>query len=261
MPKPFSKYHYYKEAVQSPEEDVEFFQKIYSKIYKQPARLFREDFCGTFCLGIAWIKANKKNQAVVIDKDPQPLNYGKTNYLPELSQDEKARLQILCKNVSSPELPEADIISVTNFSYYIFKSRLNLLNYFKSVRSKLKQKGLFIIDSFGGSEAVEDHEEEVEHDDFSYFWDQTDFNSITNEARFHIHFKRKGEPKRKNVFTYDWRVWSLPELKDILLEAGFSKVDVYWEGSDEEGDGNNIFQKANYGEPCDSWIAYLISQP
>ena len=33
----------------------------------------------------------------------------------------------------------------------------------------------------------------------------------------------------------------LRKLKELLLEAGFSKVTVYWEGEDEDGEGNGEF--------------------
>ena len=33
----------------------------------------------------------------------------------------------------------------------------------------------------------------------------------------------------------DWRHYSLPELRDVLLEAGFASVDAYWEGTDATG--------------------------
>ena len=75
------------------------------------------------------------------------------------------------------------------------------------------------------------NEEETEHDGFSYFWDQDSYDALTNFGQFYIHFKRKGEKKREKVFSYDWRLWSIPELKECLLEAGFEKTVVYWEGT------------------------------
>ena len=102
--------------------------------------------------------------------------------------------------------------------------------------------------------------EETEHEDnnFSYFWDQENYDPITNHAMFHIHFRRHGEAKRKKVFSYDWRLWSIPELRDLLLEAGFSSVKVYWEGTDTEGEGDGEFTEAKVGEECESWIAYIV---
>ena len=55
-------------------------------------------------------------------------------------------------------------------------------------------------------------------------------------------------------------MWSIPELKDILEEVGFKKVHVYWEGTDEDGDGDGEFKRVEKGEDCESWIAYLACE-
>jgi len=65
----------------------------------------------------------------------------------------------------------------------------------------------------------------------------------------------------KNVFTYDWRFWMLPEIKDLLLEAGFSEVKTYWEGDDEDGGGNGVFTEAKDAENCDAWVTYIGAIP
>ena len=258
---PYNKYFYYKKAVQSPEEDVRFFKKVYKSFYKKDPVTLREDFCGTFSISVAWIKMGKTYKAIAVDADKKPLNYGKIHHLSCLDETQKKHLTILQKNVLNPSLPGADIISVSNFSYYVFKERKQLLEYFKKVRKKLKKSGLFVIDAFGGSDSEGPNEDVVEEKGFTYYWEQKNFNTINNQAIFYIHFKRKGERKRLKQFTYDWRMWSLPELKDILVDAGFSKVHVYWEKSDKKGDGTGDFRKQTYGEPCDTWVAYLVALP
>jgi hypothetical protein len=55
-------------------------------------------------------------------------------------------------------------------------------------------------------------------------------------------------------------LYTAPELKDILLEAGFRKVTVYWEGEDEEGEGNGIFTPDEKGEADLAWIAYIVAE-
>ena len=258
---PYNKYFYYKKAVQSPEEDVKFFTQVYRSVYKKNPVTLREDFCGTFSISVAWILAGGTRRAVAVDTDKEPLDYGKTRYLSRLKKTQKERLTILRKNVLNPSLPGADIISVSNFSYYIFKERKKLLEYFKKVRGKLKKTGLFIIDVFGGSDTDGPNEDIIKNRGFVYYWDQKSFDPVTNQAVFYIHFKRAGERKRQKQFTYDWRMWSLPELKDVLEDAGFSKIHVYWETSDKKGAGTGIFRKKNSGEPCDSWVAYLTALP
>ena len=258
---PFDKYFYYKESVQDPLGDIRFFRRVYKSFFKKEPRIFREDFCGTFYIGQHWVKRNIKNQAIVIDKNKEPMEYGRQHHLAHLSDSEKARLSILNKDVLEANLPSAELITVSNFSYFIFKQRAEMLKYFKNVRKALMPKGMFILDAVGGPDCQSLCEERTDHKDFSYYWDQDYFNPITNSAKFYIHFKRKGEKKREKVFSYDWRLWSLPELKDILNSAGFSQVYVYWEGSDKRGNGNGVFRKVKRGDLCETWIAYLVSLP
>lgn len=260
--KSFDKYYYYSAAVQSPKSECEFFAKTYKSINKKLPETMREDFCGTFQICCEWTKLNKNFKAIGVDLSEEPINYGKEHYLKNLKKDDFNRVKILKKDVRSNDLPSTDIVCALNFSYFCFKERKELLKYFKSVHNSLNQKGLLILDCFGGSDCYEPNEEETEHDEekFSYFWDQDTFNPINNHANFHIHFKRQGEKKRKRVFSYDWRMWSLAELKDILDEAGFSSSKVYWEKDDDDGGGNGEFYPTEVGESCESWVVYIVAK-
>lgn len=52
---------------------------------------------------------------------------------------------------------------------------------------------------------------------------------------------------------YDWRLWSLSELKDLLEKAGSRKVDVYWKGTDpSNGGGNGVFRLFRRGDDARS---------
>jgi SAM-dependent methyltransferase len=260
---PFDKYYYYSESVQSPSEDVKFLDFVYKEARgaKAQPKTMREDFCGTFLNCIEWVKAGKGRDAYGIDLDPEPLDYGRANYLPKVKPELQKRVHLMQKNVLGKGLPKADIICALNFSYFIFKERAVLRDYFKNCLRTLEDKGVLVLDCFGGTKCYEANEEETEYDDqgYSYFWDQDTFDPITNEAMFYIHFKRAGEKKRQKVFTYDWRMWSIPELKDLLLEAGFKKVHTYWEGTTEDGEGDGEFFRADKGEDCDSWVSYLVA--
>ena len=61
----------------------------------------------------------------------------------------------------------------------------------------------------------------------------------------------------EKVFSYDWRMWSIGEIKDALYDAGFSDVNVYWEGTDEDGSGDGEFYRASTEENCESWVTYI----
>ena len=259
--KPFDKYFYYKESVQDPEEDIKFITNVYKSLYKKNPHILREDFCGTFWFGLKWIQGHPKNQAITVDISSEPLNYGKKHHLKDLNPKDLKRIQVLKKSVLHPKLPSAEIITVSNFSYCAIKTRKDLLQYFKNVRKQIKKQGLFTIDVFGGLACQEPNEESFKHSGFTYYWEQENFNPVENQAKFHIHFKRDGEKKRSKVFTYDWRIWSLAELRDLLKEAGFSKVHTYWDVSSDNSKNSRFKKIQRTNEVCETWLAYLISQP
>ncbi len=260
---PFDKYFYYKASVQSPDEDMEFMDQVYREARgaKAVPQTLREDFCGTFTNCCSWVKRGTKRLAHGVDLDPEPIAYGRANYLSQLKPAERKRISLHQADVLSSGLPKVDMICALNFSYFIFKQRKILVDYFKNCLSTLKKDGILVIDCFGGADCHEPSEEETEFEDLktSYFWDQDAYDPLTNHATFHIHFRRKGERKRKNAFTYDWRMWSIPELKDALLDAGFANVNIYWEGSTPEGEGDGIFAISEQGEACSSFVAYLAA--
>ena len=47
---------------------------------------------------------------------------------------------------------------------------------------------------------------------------------------------------------------------ELLLEAGFRKATVYWEGEDEDGEGNGEFTPDEKGAADLAWIAYIIAE-
>jgi hypothetical protein len=259
----FDKYHFYMASVQSPEADAEFLRNRYREIRGRDPVTLREDFCGTFALCCEWTKLGKKYAAIGVDIDPEPIEYGQREYLALLKKPEQGRVEICQADVLKSKLPAADISCSLNFSYFCFKDRQVLRDYFAQTLKGLKRGGIHVLDCFGGAKCHEPNEEETFFEDskFSYFWDQDTFNPINNYSQFYIHYKRKGEKKRERVFSYDWRMWSIPELKDILLEVGYRDVGVYWEGTDEDGDGNGLFTRTDDPrEECEAWVAYIVAE-
>ena len=154
---------------------------------------------------------------------------------------------------------KSDVICAFNFSYNIFKERKVLLNYFKKVRAGLNQNGVFFLDLFGGPDSQRLVTDVKKIKGLTYYWECKKFNPITAHCLFAIHFKDK-KSKYKNVFTYDWRLWTLPELTDLLEEAGFSKVIPFWEGEDDDGGGDGDFFPAGEEENCEAWVSYIAAK-
>lgn len=252
------KYELYESSVQCVESDVEFIRDEYKRHRKKDAVTLREDFGGTAMLACEWAKMGTDKHAYAVDLDPEPIQYGLKNHYSKLTEEQKSRVHYIEGNVLHDQDFKVDVTVAFNFSYFIFKKRNELVNYFTKVREGLNEDGVFIIDLFGGEDSYETQEEETEHDNYSYFWDCDKFNPITNECQYYIHFEVDGI-KHEQVFSYDWRMWSLPELRDILADAGFSSTVAYWEGEDEDGDGDGNFYPSEEEDNCESWVTYIVA--
>jgi hypothetical protein len=89
-------------------------------------------------------------------------------------------------------------------------------------------------------------------------WHQERFDPITADALFHIHFRFPDGSALEQAFTYDWRLWTLPELRELLVEAGFSEVHVYWETDDKEGNPSGNYRRSTSGKPDPAWLCYVV---
>ncbi len=255
----FDKYDLYEESVQSPKSDVELYVQTYKELKNKKPKSFREDFCGTFSLSAEWVKLNPQHVAYGLDIDPEPMDYGRNYFDSKLSADQKKRLHIMEHNVLVAPLPAVDIAVAMNFSYFCFKTRPLLKQYFKNVYNSIRKDGLFIVDIFGGSQCYDAIEDVHKKKKFTYYWDQVSFDPISNFALFYIHFRVKGKKVTK-VFKYDWRMWSIPEVRELMEEVGFKKTHVYWEGTTRKGEGDGKFKRTEKGESCLSWIAYIAAE-
>lgn len=261
IPEKFDKYDYYIRAVQSPDNDVTFFRKVYRDSRKKEALSLREDFCGTFIVCQEWVRKSSSHRAVGVDLDKEPIDYGRLLAVKNLSAAQASRVNIINGNVLSPRLPKTDLVVALNFSYFLFKERHELKRYFRNVYKTLKGDGVFLLDCFGGMNCYQPNVEQTKFKDYTYYWDQDTYDPVNNHAKFYIHFKPKGRRKVEKVFSYDWRLWTIPEIREVLAEAGFKKSHVYWEGTTKSGEGDGHFKRTEVGEDdCASWIAYISAE-
>ena len=250
----------YELSVQNVEHEVEFLQKTFRALSGRPARLLREDFCGTASAACEWVKQGDDFQAIGVDIDPSVLEWGRKNRIGRLPTADQTRVQLLESDVMTVETPKVDIMVAFNFSYFILDTREKMRTYFRRAYEALKDDGVFFVDMFGGPESQEETKEKTKHDGFTYVWHQAKFHPVTHFMRCHIHFKFPDGSRIKKAFTYEWRLWNAPEIRELLLEAGFKKATVYWEGEDEDGEGNGVFTPDEKGEADLAWIAYIVAE-
>lgn len=278
----------YQRSVQNVEHEVGFVDRVFFRLRGRRARSLREDFCGTGNTACAWVRRRRTNVAVGLDLDPRPLAWGRAHNVARLTPDQQARVALVRGNVLSPpplrglvaaslrgspplrrsvaaSLRRFDLILAMNFSYWTFRTRALMLEYFTAVRRTLSHDGLFILDFFGGSDVLREMTESTRYGGrrtgFTYVWDQARYDPLTGDYRCHIHFRFPDGSRLRRAFSYHWRLWTLPELRDILADAGFRRVIVYTEGDDGKGGGNGVFREAKHSPADRAIIAYIIAMP
>jgi hypothetical protein len=225
----------YQDSVQSTDADCELFAEIYEQLRGAAPTVLREDFCGTALLSTTWCLADPSRRAIGVDLDGPTLAWARTHNLEPNAEALGDRLTLAQADVLEVQgLEPADITAALNFSFCVFKQRHELARYFERSYAGLAEGGLMFLELFGGIKAIDTDEETRELDEFTYIWEQESFNPITNDIVCHIHFEFPDESRIERAFTYNWRLWSIPELRDLLYETGFSKVRVYWEKVEEE---------------------------
>ncbi len=254
------KYELYERSVQEPSTDIALVRRMFKHHCGRPARSLREDFCGTAAFACGWVTANDEHRAIAVDWDPEPLAWGRRHHVDALRPSQRERVELVRADVRTVRTEPVDVLVAFNFSYFIFEERRELLGYFEAVRSQLCRPGIFVLDVYGGPEAMERREERRDVDKFTYVWDQDSFDPIRHHARCYIHFEFADGSALRRAYRYDWRLWTLPELRDLLDEAGFSDVTVYWEGTERKtNEPNGIFRPRKRAEDDPAWVAYLVA--
>src|SRR5262249_41595923 len=155
----------------------------------------------------------------------EPLAYARAHYLPKLTDQQRARVTFAREDVRTCRV-EAEIIAAQNYSFFLFKQRAQLLAYFQAVRVSLADEGIFIMDMMGGGAVqaadVEEApqvarptaEDKRANPPFKYVWHEVSFDPISHDVLFHIHFRFPDGSALEKAFTYEWRLWTLPEVRE-----------------------------------------------
>lgn len=207
-----------------------------------------------------WAQWRKSNHATGVDLDIAVVRHARERAA-KLPASVRSRIAFRRGDVRSVVTTPCDVLVALNFSYFVFKRRSELRDYFAHARANIRGDGLMIVDAYGGSGSWEEEEEERSLDGFTYVWDQAKVNPITHEVKNHIHFRFPDGSELRRAFTYDWRLWTIPEITETLIEAGFVRPVVYWEGTDRKtGGGNGVFKPTKAGDACAGWIVYIVAE-
>jgi len=257
-------------SVQDPPSEVEFITRSFRELRGRKPMTIREDFCGTAVFSLAWAQSDPKRKAIGVDLDRDTLHWGLEHRIRPAGGDLEQRVVLRNGNVLEPSGPAVDVAVGFNFSYWCFTTRASLRGYFEAARAGLVPGGILYLDACGGSEVAMTNldEREVVDDDgvvndgepFTYVWEQVSYNPITAHMDCAIHFAFEDGSRIDDAFTYSWRLWTLAELQELLLEAGFSKVRIWAEDEDRDGDGTGEYHEVEALDNEGSWWVYISAE-
>lgn len=248
-------------AVQAPEEDAAFFARWFQRYTGQPLRRFREDFCGTAHLAAAFVRRHAANRALGVDLDREVLDYARTRVLSTLTPPQRRRIRLMRGDVRTVRPPAVQLIAAMNFSWFVFQREPDLDAYVRNAWRGLEPGGVLAMDLFGGAQSQVEMQERRRNRGFTYVWDQARFDPITHSILCHIHFEFRDGTRLRKAFTYDWRLWTIPELRAALQRSGFRDVHVLWEGTEARtGRGNGVWRRKDHGEADSAWLAYVVGR-
>lgn len=252
----------YQLAVQAPDVDAKTYARWFKRYTGRDLRSLREDFCGTAILACHHVKNHPDNTAIGVDLHRPTLDWGIEHNVKTLLDDEQQkRLTLLEKNVLEVTSPKVDCALALNFSYQVFTTRKDLGRYIKTVFKSLKPGGVFYMDALGGPDVMQQKTDVSKKAGFKYHWEQKSYDPISHRFVCAIHFEFPDGTMMKNAFVYDWRLWTLAELRELFAEAGFEDVHVLWEGTDMETmEGNGVFRRKEVGDMDEAWISIVVGK-
>lgn len=234
----------YSPAVQHVEHDLDALEHLYRIRNRRPPLRLREDFCGTAAAACEWVARGPRRRAWGVDLDEATLRWARRHRVPALGPAAK-RLTLIRGDVRRVVTPRVDLALALNFSYWVFRDRDTLRGYLRAARRSLAPGGMLCLDMFGGTDAADALEETrwvyasrgpggQRVPPFRYVWEQSSFNPVDHRLRAHITFRLKDGRELRRAFSYDWRMWTLPELRELLAEAGFRDSIVYLQDWDDK---------------------------
>ncbi|XP_027773869.1 uncharacterized protein LOC107021125 isoform X2 [Solanum pennellii] len=276
-----SKFSLYQQSVQSPKGDISYLQKFFLMYVGGRVPLhFQEDFCGTGLLSTEWLHSDARRTAIGLDLDVEALDWCMENNVNKVGADVSSRIFLFHgdseddspdhKLMKDFQFPARDIVCAFNYSCCCLHTRQELVSYFKHALSALNKKGgIFVMDLYGGTSAEHELRMQRKFPNFTYVWEQAEFDIIKRKTRISLHFNlHKPQRKIRHAFSYSWRLWSLPEIKDCLEEAGFQSVHFWIRHMPDSEDirstyglaaGRDIkYEEVTSFQQQDSWNAYIV---
>jgi hypothetical protein len=272
----------YERSVTNPAALVAFILAAYAEGASTSARgpkVLREDFSGSAALAKHFAASSRARRAIAVDRDPIPLAHAAG-----------PRMTLVLADVLEAK-DRADIIAATNFALGYSHTRAALITYLRHAHACLARRGLFLADIYGGHTAFRTGSwtRTIRHPQlgtFLYRWNQREADPTTGMVRNSIDFGITTRAKKKttsrsatksapatkwtkDAFTYHWHLWSMPELRDAMSEAGFQHIDFYDSLGDALDHRGNAYICPLRPEPVSKgscipmdrdWVVYAVAR-
>jgi len=221
-----SRYDLYEIAAQVPPIQARFLRAVHGR----NPHVLAEDFAGPAGIARAWLAIAPHFRAIVTDRDPEPLEHAKARLAERLEEAPDARATWnVCDVLEAGG--RADVIAALNFAACELHERETLMTYLRHSLLRLEADGVLVLDVYAGPDAMLTgvSEQVIETDDgeIVYQWEQIEADPLTGRVRNAMHFRLPDGSELRDAFVYDWRLWTVPELRDALREAGFARTEVY----------------------------------
>lgn len=234
----------YELCVQSPRHVVSLLRGVYEFHQGTTPRVLREDFAGSAAVSSRWVREGLSLgevwRAVAVELDQPTIAHAREQSGTAREHVEFVHADAITCDVETTD--DCDVIWVGNFSIGYIHQRHDLVEYLRRSRRRLAMGnagfggGIFACDIYGGAGAFALGSLERTHPSrgremIKYLWQHEAADPRTGMVRNSISFRvlLDGEviAEHPRAFVYDWRLWSLAELREAMLEAGFASVEVY----------------------------------
>ncbi|KAI9032341.1 hypothetical protein DFJ74DRAFT_701945 [Hyaloraphidium curvatum] len=224
------KHALYAAAVQLPRAECRNLYNVAFRLggrHARPPRTLREDFCGTAAISLEWCRLHVLNRAYGVELDGPTAAYARESLAnaPEGSRATVVRGNALWSH-SKLGIPKADVICALNYSACYLHERGKLLSYLRSSLASLEPRGALVLDLFG-SRTWTPETRRRRHPGFDYIYEQGPLDPVTGVVPISLSFQFPDGSRLRRAFAYDFRCYSIPEVREAMLEAGFGRVAVY----------------------------------
>lgn len=221
-----TRYDLYELAAQAPVAEAAFLRAVHA----HNPEVLAEDFAGPCGIARAWLTLADHHRAICTDLDHEPLDHARDRTLRDLGAGALARIDFHSCDVRTTK-GRADIIASLNFAVGELHDRPALLTYLRHALARLHPKGILVCDTYAGPDALVpgsyDQEIDTDHGTVHYTWRQVEADPLTHRVRNAMDFRLPDGKRMPDAFTYDWRLWTIPELRDACREAGFPRTQVF----------------------------------